>query len=60
MKTFIKFVAIALIAAVAGVLVAKPQGPARGFSKKSYNFSPWTKGRSGKWCSSPILGGSSR
>lgn len=45
MKTFIKFVAVALVAAVAGVLVAKAQGPAGGFSKKNYNFSPWTKGR---------------
>ena len=45
MKTFAKFVAVALVAAVAGVLVAKAQGPAAGFSKKNYNFSPWTKGR---------------
>jgi len=45
MKTLIQFVAVALIAAVAGVLVANAQGPATGFSKQNYNFSAWTKGR---------------
>ena len=53
MKTLIQFVAVALIAAVAGVLVAKAQGPAIGFSKKNYNFSAWTKGRFSEMVSMP-------
>ena len=45
MKQLVKFAAIALLAAVGGAFVAKAQGPASDFTKKNYNFSPWTKGR---------------
>ncbi len=45
MKNLVKFAVVALVAAVAGAFVANAQGPATGFSKKNYNFSPWTKGR---------------
>lgn len=45
MKQFARFVGVAVVAAVAGVFVANAQGPASGFSKKNYNFGPWTKGR---------------
>jgi enamine deaminase RidA (YjgF/YER057c/UK114 family) len=45
MKKPVNFAVVALAAAVTGVLVANAQGPASGFSKRNYNFSPWTKGR---------------
>jgi hypothetical protein len=50
MKTLIQFVAVALIAAVAGVLVAKAQDPPPGSARKTTISVHGRKAGSRKWC----------
>jgi len=46
MNVLVKFAAVALAVVMVGAFVAaRAQGPAAGFTKNNYNFSPWTKGR---------------